>query len=157
MSTGSLEGIYITSAAKAPMSAVSEVQAVAGVGLQGDRYAVQRGTFSAHPGAGRHITLIESEALEGLLRDTGIELSAERTRRNLLTRGVALNQLVGREFLVGEVRLRGVRLCEPCAHLERLTQKGVLKGLVQRGGLRADILTSGTIRVGDAVMVGGVA
>ena len=97
------------------------------------------------------MTLIEIEALEALRRDYEIELEPGAARRNIVTRGVALNHLVGREFSVGGVRLRGVRLCEPCAHLEKLSRKGVLRSLVHRGGLRADILSEGTIRPGDPV------
>jgi steroid delta-isomerase-like uncharacterized protein len=157
MSTGVIEGIFVAKEAKAPMEAVSEAIALLGQGLAGDRYAAGQGTFSGVSTgslpAGREITLIEAEALEGLLRDSGIAISAEQTRRNLLTRGVALNHLVDREFQVGEVRLRGVRLCEPCDHLEGLLTKGVRKGLVHRGGLRADIVSGGTIRTGDRVGV----
>jgi steroid delta-isomerase-like uncharacterized protein len=154
MSTGSVERIYITHEAQAKMESMIEVRAIPGQGLEGDRYACHRGTFSASPGTGREVTLIEAEALEGLLHDHGIHMAPDKTRRNLVTRGVALNHLVDREFLVGGVRLRGARLCEPCDHLEALTQKGVRKGLVHRGGLRADIVSGGTIRVGDPVVAG---
>ncbi len=95
--------------------------------------------------------MIESEALEALKRDYQIELQAELTRRNLVTRGVALNHLVNREFKIGEVTLRGTRLCEPCSHMEKLTRKGVMRGLIHRGGLRANIIAGGTIHVGDAI------
>ncbi len=154
MNTTCIERIYITREAKAEMEAVSEATAVAGQGLLHDRYAAGRGTFSAHPGTGREVTLIEAEALEGLQLERSISLQPERSRRNLVTRGVALNHLVNREFQVGEVRLRGVRLCEPCEHLEGLTQPGVRKGLIHRGGLRADIVLGGTIRIGDPVLTG---
>jgi MOSC domain-containing protein YiiM len=95
--------------------------------------------------------LIEAEALEGLIRDYGIAISPGDSRRNVVTRNVPLNHLVDREFLIGNVRLRGTRLCEPCAHLEKLTERGALRGLVRRGGLRAEILSGGTIRVGDPI------
>jgi MOSC domain-containing protein YiiM len=97
--------------------------------------------------------LIEIEAIEALKREKDITLVPAASRRNLVTRGVPLNHLVGREFRVGPVRLLGTRLCEPCAYLEGLTQKGVLAGLIHRGGLRADIVAGGTIRVGDLVSV----
>lgn len=151
MSNGVVVSIQIAQAATSPMRAVAEVHAVAGKGLEGDRYFKQTGTFSNEPGLGRDVTLIEFEAVQALKRDYGIDLSAADARRNIVTRGVALNHLIGREFKVGEVTLRGVRLCEPCAHLENLSRKGVMRGLVHRGGLRADILTGGMIRVGDAV------
>lgn len=133
------------------MSAVEKARAIPGKGLEGDRYHSQTGTFSNKPGPAREVTLIEIEALEALKRDYGIELGLGSSRRNLVTRGVPLNHLVGREFRVGEVTLRGIRLCEPCSHLEGLTRPGVIRGLVHRGGLRAQILTEGTICAGDTI------
>lgn len=133
------------------MASLAEVEALPGKGLAGDRYCEQTGTYSHRAGHEREVTLIEIEAIEALKRDYGIELDPGSSRRNIVTRGVPLNHLVGREFRVGEVTLRGIRLCEPCEHLEALTQRGVIRGLVHRGGLRAQVLTSGLIRVGDAV------
>jgi MOSC domain-containing protein YiiM len=97
------------------------------------------------------VTLIEIEAIEALQRDYRIEMDPGDSRRNIVTRGVPLNHLVGREFKIGAVTLRGTRLCEPCSHLEKLSVKGVQRGLIHRGGLRAEILTSGMIRVGDQI------
>jgi MOSC domain-containing protein YiiM len=97
------------------------------------------------------VTLIEVEALEALQRDYGVELQPSESRRNIVTRGVALNHLIGREFSVGDVRLRGLELCEPCGHLEGLTRPGVKQGLIHRGGLRAQILSEGVINVGDRI------
>jgi len=136
-----------------PMESRQEVTAVAGRGIEGDRYLRGTGYWSKSPGASRDITLIEIEAIEALKSEKDIELAPGASRRNLVTRGVPLNHLVGREFQVGPVRLLGTRLCEPCAYLEGLTQKGVLAGLIHRGGLRADIVAGGTIRVGDLVSV----
>ena len=150
MFQGTLVSIHIAPAKAEPMQRLAEVQVIPGKGLQGDRYWSGAGTFSKTPGAGRDITLIESESIDAV-REKNILLEPGDARRNLVTRGVPLNHLVGRMFQVGEVRLRGVRLCEPCSHLEGLTQQGVLKELVHRGGLRADILEGGTIRVGDAI------
>ncbi|MEK6601767.1 MAG: MOSC domain-containing protein [Candidatus Binatota bacterium] len=133
------------------MALVNEVRAVPGKGLEGDRYFKQVGTYSNNPGSGRDVTLIEIETLEALKRDYGIELGLGESRRNIVTRGVALNHLVGRDFKVGAVTLRGIRLCEPCSHLENLSRKGVQRGLIHRGGLRAHILTGGTIRLGDTI------
>jgi MOSC domain-containing protein YiiM len=127
---------------------------VPGRGLEGDRYFRGEGSFSKNPGGGRQVTLVASEMLDLLEREHGIMLEPADTRRNLLTSGVSLNDLVGKEFQVGSVRMRGVRLAEPCDHLERLTQAGVLKGLVHRAGLRADILDEGVLRVGDAIVPG---
>lgn len=149
---GTVAAIHIAEEKGAPLRAVDSVSAVAGKGLEGDRYFRKRGTYSATPGSGREVTLVETEALDGLLREYGIELPAADTRRNLLTQGVALNHLVGKTFKVGGTTLRGTRLCEPCGHMEkRCGKKGSAKGLIHRGGLRAEILVSGTIRVGDAV------
>ena len=133
------------------MKTLNQIQAVAGRGLEGDRYFAGIGTYSNDPGSGREVTLIESEAIEALKRDYDVEIDAARARRNIVTRGVALNHLVERQFTVGAVTLRGTRLCDPCAHLEKLSRKGALRGLIHRGGLRAEIITGGVIRIGDAI------
>ncbi len=152
MSQGRIESIHIAPSAEAIMRSVAEVTALAGVGLEGDRYATRSGSFSAKPKPGRQITLIEAEAIEALERELGMVLTPGETRRNLITRGVALNHLVGHEFTVGEVRLRGHELCEPCGDLARMTGKPqILPGLVHRGGLRAEILEGGVIQVGDLI------
>lgn len=143
--------MFIAPKAGEPVSAVNEVRAVPGKGLEGDRYFKGAGFYSDKPGPHREVTLIEIEAVEALKRDYEIELDPGNSRRNILTRGVPLNHLVGREFQVGEVTMRGIRLCEPCAHLAQLTRQDVLKSLVHRGGLRAQVLTEGIIRVGDTI------
>ncbi len=124
---------------------------MSGVGLEGDRYCAKPATPAADRKPDREVTLIESEALEALDRECGIRLQPGEARRNLITRGVRLNDLVGQEFAVGEVVLRGMRLCNPCAHLESLTTAGVLSGLANRGGLRAQIVRGGRLRPGDAI------
>ncbi len=118
---------------------VGSVRAVAGRGLEGDRHA------EAGPGAA--LTLIDAEVLEE------VGLTGAQSRRQVVVRGVRVNDLVGRRFRIGEVECRGVELCEPCLHLQRLTRPGIIKDLVHRGGIRADILTGGTIHVGDRVLV----
>jgi MOSC domain-containing protein YiiM len=157
---GSVVSIHIAPEAAAPMRSLAEALAVPGRGLAGDRYFEGRGFYSARPGyGGREVTLIEVETLEALERGAvnsagerlGLKLTTADSRRNIATAGVPLNHLVDRDFWVGAVRMRGTRLCEPCKHLEELTQPGVLAALVHRGGLRAGILTEGTIRVGDLV------
>jgi len=148
---GRVLSIHIALAGSAPLVPVSEIQAIAGKGLEGDRYYLKTGTYSKTPGTGREVTLMEIEAIEALTRDYGIDIDAAQARRNLVTRGVALNHLIDREFAVGEAVLRGTRLCEPCAHLEKLTFKGVMRGLIHRGGLRADVVRGGIIRVGDVI------
>lgn len=131
---------------------VDEIRAVAGRGLEGDRYFNHAGKFSHKKNPGREVTLIESEAIEALNRDYGIQFDLGDSRRNIVTRGVPLNHLVGREFKVGStVVLEGIRLCEPCGYLEGLTVSGIKKGLAHRGGLNARIVSEGTIRRGDAV------
>jgi hypothetical protein len=148
--TGTVEVIALAAEAKRPMKVVPSVKAVEGCGLRGDRYERGEGTFSDPNGRGYDLTLVEAEALEELSK-SGVELAPEEARRNIVVRGVALDELMGRRFRVGEVECYGQRRCEPCAHLERLTRPGVLRGLVHCGGLRADVLTSGEIHTGDPV------
>jgi MOSC domain-containing protein YiiM len=151
-SGGSLTGIFIATSAEGPMLSLSEVHAIPGRGLEGDRYSRAAGTFSKAYEPDSELTLIESEAVEALALEQSVTLQPSETRRNLVTRGVALNDLVGRAFMVGEVRVLGHGLCEPCNHLVRLTgQRAILSGLTHRGGLRAQILVGGTMRVGDAI------
>jgi MOSC domain-containing protein YiiM len=151
--TGTVESIHIAARAAAATRPVDAVDVVAGRGIEGDRYfrADGDGTFHEPDKQGQDLTLIEAEAIEGLAADSGIELAPGEARRNVVTRGVALNDLVGRRFTVGEVEAVGNRLCDPCSHLQKLTQPGVLKGLADRGGLRADVLRGGRIRTGDEV------
>jgi MOSC domain-containing protein YiiM len=150
---GRVEAIALAARATGPVVLVPEAQAVAGRGLAGDRYEAGAGTFTPVRGGGRgyDLTLIEAEVLDQFVLPDGRRLEYGEARRNLITRGVDLNSLVGRRFRVGNVECLGQRLCEPCAHLERLTTKGVLRGLIHRGGLRADILTGGHISIGDAI------
>ena len=161
MFEGRVVSLHIAPEASAPMLTVSEVRAVPGRGLEGDRYFLATGFYSKTPSVGgREVTLIEVESVEALFSGIvdadggtlGIKLTPAATRRNIATSGVPLNHLVDREFRVGEVLMRGTRLCEPCTHLEELTQRRVLHGLLHRGGLRARILTEGLIRVGDRVV-----
>jgi MOSC domain-containing protein YiiM len=149
-SVGVIELIALAAEAEGPMKAVSTAEAVEGRGLLGDRYERGAGTFSNPSGGGYDLTLVEAEALEELSAK-GVDLSPIEARRNIVVRGIALDDLIGRRFRVGEVECFGQRRCEPCSHLERLTRPGVLRGLVHRGGLRADILSSGRIRTGDSV------
>jgi MOSC domain-containing protein YiiM len=153
MTLGRLVSIHIAPTAKAPMQAVSSIRAIPGKGLEGDRYSLGAGTFSNWPGTGREVTLIAAEAVESLEREHGVHLEPGEARRNLVTRGVALNDLVGRVFRIGQTRLRGMRLAEPCKNLEETTQKKLLPGLVHQGGLRAEFLDEGELRVGDEVQI----
>jgi MOSC domain-containing protein YiiM len=151
MRLGIVVAICITPAANGPMTSLRAVRALAGKGLEGDRYCLGVGTYSKTPGSGRQVTLVELESIEALQRDYGVALPPTSARRNIVTQGVALNHLVGQHFRVGAVTFVGARLCEPCAHLEGLTRPGVLRGLVHRGGLRADVLSDGLIQVGDTI------
>jgi MOSC domain-containing protein YiiM len=148
---GVVEAIAVAGAAELEPVLVDSVRAVAGRGLEGDRYANGQGTFSGGTGDGRALTLIEGEVLDAMQLPDGSRLGPAEARRNLVTRGIELNPLVGRRFTVGEVECEGRRLCEPCAHLQRLTAPGVLRGLVHRGGLRANVLAGGVIEVGAPV------
>src|SRR5438445_6529214 len=150
MFEGTVISISISPNAEGAMQSVNEVRAIPGKGLEGDRYFFRQGTFYK-PQPDREITLIEAEAIEGLRREFDIDFALSGTRRNVVTRGVPLNHLVGREFWIGDVKARGLRLCEPCSHLQKLSHEKVLPGLVHRGGLRAQILIEGMIRVGEAV------
>ena len=136
---GVVEGIFFGAVDEGPLEGVSEVQVKTGAGIEGDRYG------------DKDITLFEAEAIEGLKDDTGIELKPSEIRRNVMTRGVSLNDLLGHRIRVGEVEAVVTELCHPCSHLQGLTQPGVLRGLVNRGGLNADVIAGGTIRVGDEV------
>ena len=147
---GVVAALLVAPVAEAPLTRVVTAQAVAGRGLSGDRYAGSAGTFSAS-GRGYELTLIEAEALEALAAD-GVAIEWEDARRNVVTRGIRLNTLVGHHFRIGEVGCVGRRLAEPCAHLQRLAPPGALRGLVHRGGLRADIVRSGTMRIDDPVV-----
>ena len=149
--SGEVIAIQITSNAGEKMVSVREVKAVAGKGLEGDRYLSERGKFSDQPGLARQLTLIELEAIEALQRENSIELTPLESRRNIITRGVPLNHLVTKRFRLGDVLARGIKLCEPCEYLEELTHKKIIGGLTHRGGLRAEILEGGIIRVGDTI------
>jgi MOSC domain-containing protein YiiM len=132
------------------MRSVARVRAIAGIGLEGDRYAAGLGYYSNKPpGTGRALTLIEAETIDALRAELGIDLQPGDSRRNLTIRGIELNPLVGKRFRIGGVLCQGVRFCVPCQYLVDLIGKPVLAPLVDRGGLRADILEGGEIRVGD--------
>ena len=150
MFEGTVISISISPNAEGAMQSVEEVRAVPGKGLEGDRYFFKQGTFYK-PQPDRELTLIEAEAIEALRNEFQVEYDLSASRRNVVTRGVPLNHLVGKEFWIGDVKARGLRLCEPCSHLQRLSHPKVLPGLVHRGGLRAQILSEGTIRVGATV------
>lgn len=149
--SGRVEAIFVTGAAAEPMRAVRSAEAVAGAGLAGDRYELGVGTYSAKPGPDRHVTLIAAEALEAVAAE-GWPLAPGEHRRNVVVRGLDLDALVGRAFTVGPVTLRGIRPCPPCGHLERVTGRPGLRAVMEgRSGVRCEVVTGGTIWVGDAV------
>lgn len=150
MDKASIVAIHLRPGPSIPARAVDVARARPGRGLEGD-FSCPSDADATEVAPETELTLIEFEALAALEKETGIVLGAAESRRNLLTRGIALNTLVGHEFAVGGVRCRGVELCDPCRHLESMTQRGVLMGLAHRGGLRACILTEGLIRVGDRI------
>jgi MOSC domain-containing protein YiiM len=147
--SGRVEGIYVAAEHGELPEPVDSVRAHAGRGLEGNRY------FFDEAAPGTALTLIAAEAVEAMEREHGISIEPRESRRNVVTRGVDVNELVGKRFRVGDVECRGVELCEPCTTLESMTKPGVIKGLVHRGGLNADILSDGEISIGDAVVAVG--
>ena len=149
---GTVDAIYLTGEAAQPLHPVDEVKAIAGIGLEGDRYFYKRGTFSKKPMPGREVTLIEAEAIEAARNDYGLDVGYGDARRNIVTRGVPLNHLVGRRFKVGDATLIGIRLCEPCKHITKMVSAEFTKALIHRGGLRAEVLEGAEIRPGDEIV-----
>jgi MOSC domain-containing protein YiiM len=148
--TGRLVAIYTTTVAGAPMASHDEIGAIAGAGLEGDRYATNTGEFSDKEGSGREVTLIAREAVAEAAR-RGVPIGEHETRRNLVTEGVDLLDLIGKTFSVGDVLMTGMRVCPPCGYLQRITRPGVMAALQGGGGLRAEILRDGVVRVGDPI------
>jgi MOSC domain-containing protein YiiM len=142
---GTVAMLLMAESAGAPMVSPESVDLVPSVGIVGDRYALHTGHWSDPQWPDQELTLIEAEVLERL------DLTAEQVRRNVVTRGVRLSTLIQREFMIGETRLFGVRICDPCRYIERFTRKGAMDELGLDGGLRVRIMTSGTIRVGDSI------
>jgi MOSC domain-containing protein YiiM len=156
MEAGRVEAIFIGGEREVSLTSVEEVEAKAGLGLVGDRYFKGgRGLFNRKWHLGRNVTLIEREAIEAAAKEYGVELDIGDPRRNIVTSGVALNHLVDKEFSVGDVRLKGYKLCEPCTYMEGLTKPGAREALIHRGGLRAEILADGVINVGDPISPSG--
>ncbi|HEY8776232.1 MAG TPA: MOSC domain-containing protein [Gaiellaceae bacterium] len=146
--SGQVEAIFVAAESGELPTPVERVRALAGRGLEGNRYFWADG--DAPPGGG--VTLIAAEAMAAVANDGDVSIEPAATRRNVLTRGIDVNDLVGKRFRIGDVECEGVELCEPCSHLESMTQPGVIKAFVHRGGLNADILSDGEIAVGDPVV-----
>ena len=151
--SGTVAAIALAGRATGDMHTVDHAKAFANRGLDGDRYAAKAGTFTPANATARgyDLTLIEADVLDSLTLPEGRTLGYAEARRNIVTHGINLNALVGRRFRVGNVECLGQRLCEPCSHLERLTTKGTLRGLIHRGGLRADVLSDGELTTGDVI------
>ena len=152
MSRGTVQEIWIAPEAGAPMESIPQARAIADTGLEGDRYRAGGSWSPGKDPSERELTLIECEQLEWFEQETGVALPAGQTRRNILTKGIQLNQFVGRRLRIGDVELEGRRLCEPCATLQKRTGLPILPAMVHRAGLNCHIVTSGEIRVGDAIV-----
>ncbi|OWJ66916.1 MOSC domain-containing protein [Inquilinus limosus] len=148
---GTVEALHLAPRSFLPMRSAAELTLIAGVGVAGDRYATGEGFYSDRPEDGRQITLFEAETLEALRRDHAVILSAGDHRRNVTTRGVPLNHLVGRRFRIGPALVEGTRLSTPCRHIEQITGQEIFTLLLHRSGLNARILEGGPARCGDAV------
>lgn len=148
-----VDAIYIARKAGAPMEYLHEARLLAGRGIEDDRYFLEAGTFSEKLAGSRdhEVTLIEAEEIDRFNGQQGLSLNYGDLRRNIVTRGIRLNDLIDREFRIGAVQFRGIRLCEPCSYLADLVTPQVLKGLVHRAGLRACILNDGMIRESDSI------
>jgi MOSC domain-containing protein YiiM len=151
--SATVQGIFIGPSGGEPLVGVPEARVLPGQGLEGDRYALGLGCFSRWPATGREVTLIEGEVIEEVARAHGLDLREGRSRRNIVTAGMRLGELMGKTFQVGTALLRGDRPADPCAYLGRLVGPGVMEALRGRGGLRATILREGVVRVGDAIEV----
>jgi len=156
--SGTVEAIYVAERSGQPMRAIDEVVGAAGRGLLGDRHCRPADAPPLTPDERvPDVSLVEAEVLESLRDDYGIDLEGAETRRNLVTRGVRLNDLIGRQFRLGGLLCEGVEICQPCVHVQQKVGKPILKPLVHRGGLRARILESGSVRLGDVIQAVEVA
>jgi MOSC domain-containing protein YiiM len=147
---GRVIALYLADRPAAPMVSVATARAFADRGLEGDRFF--RESWNAANRPDKAVTLIEEESLDAATAELGTQITGDKTRRNILTRAVPLLELLHKEFTIGSVRLRGLRLFEPCSHLVKVSQvPGIFKALEHRSGLKAAILSDGIIRVGDRI------
>ena len=152
IATGIVVALFTVDRRAAPMKKVEQLYALAGRGIEGDRYFLGTGTYSKSPEPGRQVTLIKSEVLESLKNKLEINVKPEESRRNILTQGIEINDLIGTEFYVGTVRLRAHRITQPCLYLEKLLdQPGLYKELWDNGGISCEILSDGVIKEGDPI------
>jgi MOSC domain-containing protein YiiM len=151
---GKVVSLYIAPQAAKPMVGVSEARAFADRGLEGDRFF--RESWKAANRPDKAVSLIEEETLQAAAAELGTETFGDKSRRNIVTRGVPLVELLDREFTIGGVVMRGIRLFEPCGHLEKISKvAGIFRALEHRSGLKAAILSDGVIRIGDPVALRG--
>jgi len=153
MPQGKVFAIYVSPKAREPLHAVPSAVAVAGRGLEGDRYCTGRGALSRWWSPARAVSFIEREAIDALRQEFALDLGDGRSRRNVVTEGIGLEELKGRTFRIGTALFKGAQACQPCRYLERLTQPGVFEALKGRGGLRAEVVEGGTFAPGDAIEV----
>ena len=146
-------GLYVADSGGAPVRSVATIEAIAGEGLRGDRYATGRGEWSYDARLRNDVTLIATEVLERVRAESGIDLGSGRSRRNIETTGVDLDALVGKRFRLGHAVLHGDRTCDPCRYLDRVTGDPAMAVLTGRGGLRATVLLGGAVAVGDHLVV----
>ncbi len=153
VSTGKVVAIYIAPAPGEPTVYIEQAHVVPGMGIEGDRYYNLAGKSEKDHNPGRELTLVEMEAIEAICQQEGIPLTSDQTRRNIITHGIPLNDLVGRVFTIGAIQLRGIRLCEPCSYLAGRTDPRILTSMAHRGGLRAEIISEGFIHLDDIITV----
>ena len=152
VATGSVVALFTVDRREAPMKQSEQINAIAGKGIEGDRYLLETGTYSKKPEPGRQVTLIQSEVLDSLKTKFDITVKPEESRRNVLTKGIEINDLIGTEFFVGPVRLKAHRLTRPCLYLENLlSQPGLYNELWENGGISCEILSGGVIKEGDVI------
>lgn len=154
-SIGKVVAIYIAPARGEPTIYVEQAHLVRGMGIEGDRYFNLAVNKNADFKPGHELTLVEMEAIESICQQDGIPLTPDQTRRNIVTRGIPLNDLVGRVFTIGTIQLRGIRLCEPCSYLAGRTDPRILTSMAHRGGLRAEIISDGIIYLNDIITISG--
>lgn len=151
MWSGTVHALHLAPRSFLPMRGQDKLVLLAGIGVEGDRYATGNGFYSDRPEEGRQVTLFEVETLEALARDHKVALDVADHRRNITTRGVPLNHLVGRRLRIGDTLLEGTRLATPCRHIEQITGQEIFNLLLNRSGLHAKIITGGAVRLGDGV------
>ena len=146
-----ISSIWIADNAGADLHSIKRAEVEQGRGIIGDRYHSGVGSFSRWSGSGRAITFIANESIVAVRTEFGIDVSGGLSRRNVITEGIDLGELIGRQFRIGTAEFKGNRACQPCRYLERLLEPGTFQALIRRGGIRAEIQESGAFSVGDVI------